>query len=81
MLAFRFSVFILLPTMLLTWMLVLAIDTVIGSSGESIAIHMASATIVLQFGYLAGILVQWALLANRRHAWVENTTIAPEATF
>jgi hypothetical protein len=81
MLAFRFNVFILLPTILLAWMLVLVSGIVIGSSGASIAMHMVLTAVILQIGYLAGILVKWALLASHRHTWVENTTISPEATF
>jgi hypothetical protein len=81
MLAFRFSVLILLPAILLAWLPVLVRGIAIGSSGSSIALHMVLAAFVLQLGYLAGILLKWALLASHRHIGVENTTIAPEATF
>ena len=59
-LAFRFNVLILLPTILFGWMLVLVSGIMAGASGSSIAFRMALVTIVLQVGYLAGIVLIWS---------------------
>lgn len=80
-LAFRFNVLILLPTILFGWMLVLVGGVVAGSSGSSIALMMALVTIVLQVGYLAGIVLKWAWLASWRRGWSGKPAVAPDGTF
>ena len=73
-LAFRFNVLILLPTILFGWMLVVVIGVMAGTSGSSIAFGMALVTIVLQVGYLAGTVLIWAWSAS----WRRRLAIWPE---
>lgn len=80
-LALRFNVLILLPTILFGWMLMLVGGVVAGSSGSSIALRMALVTIVLQVGYLAGIVLKWAWLASRRRSWSEKPAVVSDGTF
>jgi hypothetical protein len=80
-LAFRFNVFILLPAVLLGWMLVLISGITAGNSGASIAFHMVLVAIVLQVGYLAGIICKWALLASGRRSWSHKPGVVPDGTF
>ena len=81
MLAFRFNIFILLPAILLGWMMVLVNGVLTGSSGASIAFHLVLVAIVLQVGYLAGILLKWALLASRRRSWSDKPAAVSDGTF
>jgi hypothetical protein len=68
-LAFRFNVLMLVPTMLLAWMFVLAVGMVTASSGSSILLKMVLVAVALQIGYLAGFVFKWGLLASRRGIW------------
>jgi hypothetical protein len=77
-LAFRFNVFILLPIILFGWMLVFVDGLVIGSSGAAIALHMVLLAFALQIGYLAGILLKWALLAMRGRGWSDSPAVVPD---
>jgi hypothetical protein len=76
-LSFRFNMFILLPAILLGWTLVLVDGLVNGNSGALIALQMAAAAVVLQLGYLAGIVMKWALLASRASSWSEKPAAVP----
>jgi hypothetical protein len=80
-LAFRFNVFILLPAVLLGWMLVLVSGLAAANSGALIAFHMVLVAIVLQVGYLAGIICKWALLASGRRSWSHKPGVVPDGTF
>jgi len=80
-LSFRFNMFILLPAILLGWTLVLAAGILHGSSGAAIALHMVLAALVLQLGYLAGIILKWALMAGRRRNWSDKSAALPDGTF
>jgi hypothetical protein len=81
LLAFRFNVLILLPTIPFGWMLVLVGGVVAGSSGSSIALRMALVTIVLQVGYMAGIVLIWAWLVSWHRSWSEKPAVVPNGTF
>ena len=63
-LSFRFSVLILVPTILFGWVLTLAVGLATGSGIAAIAWEMVAVTIALQLGYGGGIGVKWALLAS-----------------
>src|ERR1700726_4558328 len=65
-LAFRFNVIILLPAVLIGWMMVLVNGVVTANSGASIAFQMVLVAVALQLGYVAGIVLKWAVLASRR---------------
>jgi hypothetical protein len=80
-LSFRFNMFILLPAILLGWMLVLVSGIVHGGSGAAIALQLVLVAIVLQFGYLAGIILKWALLAGWRRNWSDKPAALPDGTF
>lgn len=80
-LAWRFPVFVLFPAILFGWMLVLVSGLLTASPGASIAVHMVFVAIALQFGYLAGIILKWALLASWRHGWSTKPTMMPDGTF
>jgi hypothetical protein len=80
-LSFRFNMFILLPAILLGWTLVLVSGLANGNSGASIALQMAAAAVVLQLGYLSGIVVKWALLASRASTWSEKPAAVPDRLF
>ena len=80
-LAWRFNVFVLFPAILFGWMVVLVSGLLTASPGASIAVHMVFVAIALQFGYLAGIILKWALLASWHHSWFTKRTIMPHGTF
>jgi hypothetical protein len=80
-LAFRFNVVILLPAILFGWMAALVSGVVNASSGASIAFHMALIAVALQFGYMAGIVLQWAVLVSRHRRESGKSATVPEATF
>ena len=79
--SFRFNMFILLPAILLGWVLVLVGGLVNASSAASIALQMVLLAAVLQVGYLAGIILKWAVLASRRGSWSEKPAPVPDGTF
>jgi hypothetical protein len=81
MLAFRFNVFILLPAILLGWMMVLVNGVLSGSSGASIALHLVLVAILLQVGYMTGIILKLVLLASRRRSWSDKPAAVPDGTF
>jgi hypothetical protein len=70
--------FILLPAILLGWMLVLVGGLLNANSGASIALQMVLVAVVLQLGYVAGIICKWALLAARRGNWSEKPAAVRE---
>jgi hypothetical protein len=76
--AFRFNVFILLPTILFGWMLMLVGGVVTASPGASIAFEMALLAIAIQAGYLAGFIFKWSLLVSRRGSWSVAPAVAAE---
>ena len=80
-LAFRFNVIILLPAILFGWLAVLADGLVNANSGASIAFHMALIAVALQFGYMAGIGLKWAVLVSRHRRESGKPAMVPEATF
>ena len=80
-LAFRFNALILLPAVLFGCMLTLVGGAVAGSSVYSIVLGMALVTIVLQAGYLAGIVLISAWLANWRGGWSRKPAAAPDGIF
>ena len=80
-LAVRFNVIILLPAILLGWMVALVNGVVTASSGASIALQMALVAVVLQLGYMAGIVLKWAMLASRRHHESSKSAMVPDGTF
>jgi hypothetical protein len=80
-LAFSFSVIILLPAILLAWVIVLADGLLTASSGMSIALQMVLVAVVLQFGYVAAIAVKWAVLAGRRRYKSGRFAMVPDGTF
>jgi hypothetical protein len=71
-LSFRFNMFVLLPAIVLGWALVLVAGLLHASSATSIALQMVMVAVVLQLGYVAGIVAKWALLASRRGSWSER---------
>jgi hypothetical protein len=77
-LSFRFNMFILLPAILLGWMLVVVDGLLNANSGVSIALQMVLVAVVLQLGYVGGIVLKWALLSARRGSWSEKATAVPE---
>jgi hypothetical protein len=84
MLPFRFNVFILMPAILFGWLLVLVSGLLTASSGSAIAFNMVLVAILLQFGYVAGIVLRWALLQSglhRQRNWSDTPTVAPDDTF
>ena len=81
MLAFRFNVIILLPAILFGWMVALLNGVVTGSSGASIAFQMVLVAVALQLGYVAGIVVKWAMLASRRRHEAGKPVMVPDGTF
>jgi hypothetical protein len=80
-LALRFNVAILLPAIVIAWMLVLVNGILTASSGASITSHIVLVAIVLQLGYMAGIIFKWTLLARRRHSWSAKPAPMPDGTF
>ena len=76
--AFRYNVFALLPAILLAWALVIFAGVLTSISAESIAFEMIVAVIVLQLGYLAGIVLKWALAAHRRPT-SDEAAVLPKA--
>ena len=83
-LPFRFNVFILLPIIQFGWTLAFAFGMATASSGTSIAIKLALFAVVVQFGYMAGIALKWALRAkalNRRPYWSEKVSVTTDGTF
>jgi hypothetical protein len=80
-LALRFNVAILLPAIVIAWMLVLVNGILTASSGASITSHIVLVAIVLQLGYMAGIILKWTLLASRRHSWSAKPAPMPDGTF
>jgi hypothetical protein len=80
-LALRFNVAVLLLAIVIGWMLVLASGILTASSGASITSHMVLVAIILQLGYLAGFILQWALLASRRHSWSTKSAAMPDGRF
>jgi hypothetical protein len=81
MLAFRFNVIILLPAILFGWMVALVNGVVTGSSDASIAFQMALVAVALQLGYVAGIVLQWAVLASRRRRESGKPAMVSDGTF
>jgi hypothetical protein len=81
MLAFRFNVFILLPAILFGWMVALVNGVVTASSGTSIAFQMALVAVTLQLGYVAGIVLKWAVLAGQRRQASGKPAMVPDGTF
>ena len=80
MLAWRFPVFVLFPAILFGWMLVLVSGLLTTSSGASIMLHMVLVAVAMQLGYLAGIILSWALLAVWRYGW-STKPMMPHGTF
>jgi hypothetical protein len=64
-LSFRFSVLILIPTILFGWMLTLAAGLATGSGIGAIAFDIVAVTIALQLGYGGGIAAKWAVLTSQ----------------
>ena len=81
MLAFRFNVIILLPAILFGWMVALVNGVATASSGASIALQMALVAVVLQLGYVAGIVLKWAMLASRHHDESGKSAMVPDGSF
>ena len=79
LLAFRFNVFILLPAILFGWMVALVNGVVTASPGASIAFQMALVAVALQLGYVAGIIIKWAVLASRHESG--KPAMVPDGTF
>jgi hypothetical protein len=42
---------------------------------------MVLVAVVLQLGYLTGIVLKWALPASRRGGWSEKSAAVPDGTF
>jgi hypothetical protein len=83
-LPFRFNVFILLPIILFGWTLACAFGMMTASSGASIAIQLVLFAVVVEFGYMVGIVLIWALRAKalkRRPHWSEKASVTPDGTF
>jgi hypothetical protein len=83
-LPFRFNVLILVPAFLVGWLLVLIVGLATMSSVSSIALNMLLVPFALQIGYLAGIVLKWALLAsglNRRLNWSDKPAVKRDSTF
>ena len=80
-LAFRFNVIILLPAILFGWMVALLNGMLTASSGTSIALQMAQVAVVLQLGYVAGIVLKWAMLASRHHDESGKSAMVPDGSF
>jgi len=80
-LAFRFNVIILLPAIMFGWMVALVNGVVTASSGTSIALQMAQVAVVLQLGYVAGIVLKWAMLASRHHDESGKSAMVADGTF
>jgi hypothetical protein len=81
MLAFRFNVIILLPAILFGWMVAFVYGLVTASSGASIAFQMALVAVALQVGYVAGIVLKWAVLASRRRHESGKPAMVSDGTF
>jgi len=81
MLAFRFNVIILLPAILFGWMVAFVHGLVTASSGASIAFQMALVAVALQVGYVAGIVLKWAVLASRRRHESGKPAMVSDGTF
>ncbi len=80
LLAFRFSVFILLPAILSGWLLTLVCEASTANTLTHTALQMVLVTTVLQLGYVAGIILKSALLANRSRGWSKKSTMVPDCT-
>jgi hypothetical protein len=81
MLAFRFNVIILLPAILFGWMVAFVHGLVTASPGASIAFQMALVAVALQVGYVAGIVLKWAVLASRRRHESSKPAMVSDGTF
>ena len=81
LLAFRFNVIILLPAILFGWMVALVNGVVTASPGASIAFQMALVAVALQLGYVAGIIIKWAVLASRHRHESGTPAMVPDGTF
>ena len=79
--AFRFNVFILVPTILFGWGLVLVGGLITSSPIASIALTVVLVTLTLQIGYLAGFVFKWALLVSRRRNWSDKPVIVSDGRF
>lgn len=79
--AFRFNVIILLPAIFLGWMVALLHGVATSSSAASIALQMVLVAVVLQLGYVLGILLKWALLAGQRRHEADKPAVVPDGTF
>jgi hypothetical protein len=79
--AFRFNVFILVPTILFGWGLVLVGGLITSSSVASIALQVVVVALALQIGYLAGFVFKWALLVSRRRNWSDKPVVVSDGTF
>lgn len=80
-LAFRFNVFALLPAIAFGWMLTLWGGILYASSGPSIALRMVLVAVVLQVGYMAGIIFMWVLLTFRRHVLSHKVVAFPDRSY
>ncbi len=80
-LAFRFNVLVLLPAILFGWILVLGNGLLTARSGAAITFHIVLVAIALQLGYLAGIILKWALLASRCRGESSKPVMAPNGRF
>jgi hypothetical protein len=54
---------------------------VTATPGASIAFQMALVAVVLQLGYVAGIVVKWALLASQRRHGSGKPAMVSDGTF
>jgi hypothetical protein len=80
-LAFRFNVIVLLPVILFGWMVALVNGVVTTSSGASIMFQMALVAVALQLGYVAGIVLKWAVLVSGGRRESAKPAMVSDGTF
>ena len=81
MLAIRFNAIILLPAIIIGWIVALVNGVMAARSGTTIVFEMALVSVILQIGYVAGIILKWAILVNRRHHEAGKAAMVPDGTF
>jgi hypothetical protein len=81
MLALRFNVVILLPAIMLGWIVALVNGVVTANSGHMIVFQMVLVAVALQLGYVAGIVLKWAILVSRRNHEASKAAMVPDGTF
>jgi hypothetical protein len=79
-LSMRFNMFILFLGILASWVLLIFVGLTNHSSASAVALQIVLAAVILQVGYVAGIVMRWTLLASRRGHWPDRAATLVEVT-